>query len=64
MIAFTADYESGEPRPGDAEIADVKWFPADALPKLPLPASIARHLIEMTAARLRRSDTGFPLARQ
>ena len=53
MIAFHAEYSSGEARPCDAEIADVKWFSVDALPQLPGPVSISRHLIDATVARLR-----------
>ena len=52
MIAFTAEYVSGEARPCDAEIADVKWFALDALPQLPGPVSISRQLINATIARL------------
>ena len=37
----------------DEEIAEARWFAADALPKLPPSVSIARRLIEATAARLR-----------
>jgi NAD+ diphosphatase len=53
MIAFTARYAGGDIRPDPAEIADARWFPLDALPELPSPMSIARRLIEATAARLR-----------
>ncbi|MBA3774992.1 MAG: NAD(+) diphosphatase, partial [Betaproteobacteria bacterium] len=53
MIAYTAQYVSGELTPDGTEIADVQWFPIDALPQLPSPVSIARHLIEATVARLR-----------
>jgi NAD+ diphosphatase len=52
MIAFTAEYVSGEARPCDAEIADVKWFTLDALPQLPGPVSISRQLINATIDRL------------
>ena len=52
MIAFNAEYVSGEARPCDAEIADVKWFSIDALPQLPGPVSISRKLIDATVARL------------
>jgi NAD+ diphosphatase len=55
MIAFTAEYVSGEARPCDAEIADVAWFSLDALPQLPGPVSISRQLIDATVARLRAS---------
>jgi len=54
MIAFTAEYVSGEARPCDAEIADVKWFALDALPQLPGPVSISRQLIDATIDRLSR----------
>jgi NAD+ diphosphatase len=52
MIAFTAHYAGGELRPDPAEIADAQWFALDALPNLPSPVSIARHLIDATVARL------------
>ncbi len=52
MIAYNAEYVSGEARPCDAEIADVKWFSIDALPQLPSPVSISRKLIDATVARL------------
>jgi NAD+ diphosphatase len=52
MIAYTADYAGGEVRPCDEEIADARWFRLDALPQLPNPVSIARHLIDTTIARL------------
>ena len=53
MIAFTAVYAGGELKPDPAEIADARWFGVDALPDLPSPVSIARHLIDATVARLR-----------
>jgi NAD+ diphosphatase len=53
MIAFNAEYSSGEARPCDDEIADVQWFSLDALPPLPGAVSISRKLIEATIARLR-----------
>ncbi|ALG66806.1 NAD(+) diphosphatase [Beggiatoa leptomitoformis] len=47
MIAFTADYVSGEITLDQDELEDAQWFQATArLPKLPSPMSIARHLIE------------------
>jgi NAD+ diphosphatase len=52
MIAFTAEYAGGELRCDDAEIAEARWFPADALPPRPPSLSIARRLIDHTAARL------------
>jgi NAD+ diphosphatase len=53
MIAYTATYAGGELRADDEEIADVRWFTPDALPPLPTSVSIARRLIDATAARLR-----------
>lgn len=52
MIAYTAEYAGGEVRPCDDEIVDARWFALDALPQLPSPVSIARHLIDTTVARL------------
>jgi NAD+ diphosphatase len=52
MIAFTAEYAGGELRCEDAEIAEARWFSADALPVLPPSVSIARRLIDETARRL------------
>ena len=52
MIAFTAHYAGGELTPDREEIADAQWFAPDALPSLPSPVSIARHLIDATVARL------------
>ena len=53
MIAFTAEYAGGEIRCDDSEIAEARWFAADALPARPTSLSIARRLIDETAARLR-----------
>ena len=53
MIAFTAEYAGGELCPDGREIADVRWFAPDALPETPPSLSIARRLIDATAARLR-----------
>ena len=53
MIAFTAEYAGGELRPDGREIAEVRWFAPDALPDMPPSLSIARRLIDATAARLR-----------
>ena len=53
MIAFTAEYAGGELRCDDSEIAEARWFPADALPPRPPSLSIARRLIDATAERLR-----------
>jgi NAD+ diphosphatase len=54
MIAYTAEYAGGDIKLEDAEIAEARWFSVDALPSdLPSKVSIARRLIDTTAARLR-----------
>ena len=45
MVAFRADWKSGEIRIQESEIADARWFRRDALPLLPNPGSIAWRLI-------------------
>ena len=57
MIAYTAEYVSGEMRPCDDEIVEAGWFPIDALPQLPSPVSISRQLIDSTVARLAASPS-------
>lgn len=52
MIAYTAEYAGGEIHLDDEEIVEARWFPADALPQMPPGVSIARRLIDATAARL------------
>jgi NAD+ diphosphatase len=52
MVAYTAEYAGGEIRVDDAEIAEARWFTPEALPSLPPSVSIARRLIDATAARL------------
>lgn len=46
MIAFTAQYLSGEMRIDTHELEDAQWFNKNHLPKLPSYASISRRLIE------------------
>lgn len=46
MIAFVAEYASGELTVNTQELEDAGWFDIHQLPLLPVPASIARHLIE------------------
>jgi NAD+ diphosphatase len=49
MIAFFADYCSGEIRIDGAEIEDARWFDVrnlENLPRLPARISIARTLID------------------
>ncbi len=46
MVGFTAEWDSGEIVIDPKEIADAKWFAADALPAIPPRLSIARRLID------------------
>jgi len=46
MVAFTAEYVSGEIVLEEEELVDAQWFRADDLPLYPPPMSIAHHLIE------------------
>jgi NAD+ diphosphatase len=50
MIAFLADYESGEIRADEREIRHADWFSSDLLPMLAPQGTIARALIERTLA--------------
>ena len=45
MIAFTAEYESGEIHLQKDEISDAQWFKRDKCPDIPPPGSIAYRLI-------------------
>lgn len=45
MIAFHADWESGELHPDGDEILEACWFSRDALPNVPSPESVAWKLI-------------------
>jgi NAD+ diphosphatase len=45
MVAFTADYASGEIKVDPSEIVEADWYTADTLPNLPDPISVARKLI-------------------
>jgi NAD+ diphosphatase len=54
MIAFTAEWKSGDIVADATEIADAQWFDIDALPEMPPPRiSISRALIDSTTERLR-----------
>ncbi|EDN66291.1 NTP pyrophosphohydrolases containing a Zn-finger, probably nucleic-acid-binding [Beggiatoa sp. PS] len=46
MIAFTAEYASGELSINYDELEDAKWYNKNDLPPLPSPQSIARRMIE------------------
>jgi NAD+ diphosphatase len=58
MIGFTADYDGGEIRIQEEEIADARWFTVDELPDLPPPMSIARRLIDHYIDEMRRGPGG------
>lgn len=53
MLAFVADYESGDIVVDGIEIEDAQWFDIDALPLLPFPASISHRLITDVVAAMR-----------
>lgn len=46
MLAFTAEWASGEPRPDGDEITELRWCLASELPDVPPPGSVARKLID------------------
>jgi NAD+ diphosphatase len=46
MVAFLADYAAGTINPDPQEIEAAQWFSRSALPLLPDPVSISRHLID------------------
>ncbi|MBI9088972.1 MAG: NAD(+) diphosphatase [Desulfobacterium sp.] len=46
MVGFTTKYAGGNITPDPTEIEDARWFPRDAMPKLPSRISIARKLID------------------
>ncbi|MGE5362654.1 MAG: NAD(+) diphosphatase [Bacteroidota bacterium] len=46
MIAFTAEYDSGEIKVDETEILEARWFSPDALPEVPGRWSISRKLID------------------
>lgn len=45
MMAFTAEYESGEIKTQEDEISDARWFDREGCPATPQPGSIAYRLI-------------------
>jgi len=51
MVAFEAEWKSGEARPDGVEIGDLGWFRPDALPDIPPPGSVARYLIDKAVGR-------------
>ena len=51
MLGFTAEYESGEIRLEESELADAQWFSVDNFPSLPPKMTIARKLIDWFVGR-------------
>lgn len=45
MLAYTADYDSGEIKIQEEEIEDARWFDKDSIPQIPSPGSVAFNLI-------------------
>lgn len=50
MLAFTAEWASGDVRPDGREIAELRWCGSDELPEIPPIGSVARSLIDDFAA--------------
>jgi NAD+ diphosphatase len=66
MVAFTARWVAGEIVPQPGEIEDARWYPLDALPKIPPRFSISGHLIRDTVVSLGGPEptaTASPVAR-
>lgn len=47
MVAFQADWLSGELRPDGKEIAEAGWYGSEDHPPLPLPGSLSRRILDM-----------------
>lgn len=56
MVAFTAQYASGEIHPDGVEIAEARWFEPEELPKLPPSISISRRMIDTVAGKIARGE--------
>lgn len=48
MMAFLADYESGDIKPDYSELKDAQWFNTNELPLVAPEGTIARSLIHAT----------------
>jgi len=46
MMGFIAEYDGGEIKVDEKEIARAAWFDLDNLPETPPPLSIARRIID------------------
>ncbi len=53
MIAFVADWKSGEISADPLEIEAAQWFSLSGLPQLPNPISISRRLIDAVVTEMR-----------
>ena len=51
MLAFTAEYESGNALADGEELSDLGWFTRDDHPELPAPGSVARKVIDLVFSR-------------
>ena len=45
MLAFEAEWESGEAKPDGSELVELGWFTKETLPTIPAPGSIAHKVI-------------------
>jgi NAD+ diphosphatase len=45
MLAFEAEWESGEAKPDGSELIELGWFTKETLPTIPAPGSIAHKVI-------------------
>ena len=50
MMGFIAEYDSGEIKVDEKEIAHADWFDLDNLPEIPPPLSIAHRIIKWVVA--------------
>lgn len=50
MLGYVAEYKAGEIVREDAELRAAEWFPADQLPLIPPPQTIARQLIDQAVS--------------
>jgi NAD+ diphosphatase len=58
MVAYTAQWVSGEIIKQEGEIEDAQWYALDALPKIPPRFSISGHLIRDTVVALGGPEPG------
>jgi NAD+ diphosphatase len=64
MIAFTAEYASGEMKIDEVEIEDAAWFEADSLPRIPGRISVARKLIDWFVEAHADGGTASPMKKE